>query len=42
MVGDYLAGLAVQLLPAPPRAVDSEAEEEVEQQAAQLEDFERQ
>ena len=40
-VGDYLAGLAVQLLPAPPRAVDSEAEEEAERQAAQLEDFER-
>ena len=39
-VGDYLAGLAVQLLPAPPRALDSEAEEEVERQAAQLEDFE--
>ena len=41
-VGDYLAGLAVQLLPSPPRAVDSEAEEEAELLAAQRDDFERQ
>ena len=41
-VGDYLAGLAAQLLPSPPRAVDSEAEEEDDLQAAQLEDFNRQ
>ena len=38
LVGNYLAGLTVQLLPAPPMV--PEAEEEVERQAAQLCDLE--
>ena len=38
LVGNYMAGRAVQLLPASP--TDSEAKEEVERQATQLYDFE--